>query len=126
VNDAEQILLSNHLVYRAIELNIRLFRWKRALQLAVQHSVHIDTVVAFRNQYLLANNLTENMDLFNEQSLRIGDIDAKQYHEIDNARKKEINKVCFVFLLSTFAVHAQKQHLCTSYIGISPSKQETL
>jgi uncharacterized membrane protein len=32
------------LLYRAIKMNIRLFRWARALELAVQHRSHVDTV----------------------------------------------------------------------------------
>ena len=38
--------------YRAIKMNIRLFRWKRALELAVQHKTHVDTVMAYRQKYL--------------------------------------------------------------------------
>lgn len=29
-------------------MNIKLFRWERALDIAVQHKTHVDTVVAYR------------------------------------------------------------------------------
>lgn len=52
--EAERILLqaSPPLVYRAIKLNINLYNWVRALDLAVKHNVHIDTVLAYRQKYL--------------------------------------------------------------------------
>lgn len=53
-NDAERILLqaSPPLIYRAIKMNITLFRWNRALELALKHKVHLDTVIAYRQKYL--------------------------------------------------------------------------
>lgn len=52
--EAERILLqaSPPLIYRAIKLNISLFRWARALDLAMKHRVHVDTVLAYRDKYL--------------------------------------------------------------------------
>ncbi len=38
------------LVYRAIKLNIKLFRWDRALDLAEQHNQHVDTVLWYRQR----------------------------------------------------------------------------
>lgn len=40
------------LVYRAIMMNIRLFRWERALDLAVRNKTHVDTVLAYRQRYM--------------------------------------------------------------------------
>lgn len=53
-DEAERILLqaTPPLVYRAIKLNIRLFRWARALELAVTHRTHVDTVLGYRQHYL--------------------------------------------------------------------------
>ena len=48
INEAEQILLQAKLFYRAIKMNIKLFRWDRALELALQHKTHVDTVLAYR------------------------------------------------------------------------------
>lgn len=49
---AEMILLQAQLFYRAIKMNIRLFRWERALSIAVKHKTHVDTVIAYRQKYL--------------------------------------------------------------------------
>lgn len=53
-DEAERILLqaSPPLAYRAIKLNLNLFRWNRALDLAVKHKAHIETVLAYRQKYL--------------------------------------------------------------------------
>jgi intraflagellar transport protein 80 len=52
--EAERILLqaTPPLVYRAIKLNINLFRWSRALDLALKHRMHVETVLAYRQRYL--------------------------------------------------------------------------
>jgi intraflagellar transport protein 80 len=49
-DEAEQILLqaTPPLIYRAIKLNIRLYRWARALQIAVENKTHVDTVLGYR------------------------------------------------------------------------------
>lgn len=49
-------------------MNIKLYRWERAIDLAVKHSVHIDTVMYFRNQYLESMNKTEDNPKFREHS----------------------------------------------------------
>lgn len=53
-DEAEKILLqaSPPLVHRAIKLNIHLYKWSRALELAVQYRSHVDTVLAYRQRYL--------------------------------------------------------------------------
>lgn len=52
--EAEAILLqaSPPLLYRAIKLNVRLFRWDRALELALRHKSHVDTVLGYRKRFL--------------------------------------------------------------------------
>ena len=52
--EAERILLqaSPPLIYRAIKLNLNLFRWGRALDLALKHKQHVETVLAYRQKYL--------------------------------------------------------------------------
>ena len=82
------------MIYRAIELNIRLFRWEKALKLALSNNVHIDTVLAFRNRYLETNNFEETIQIFEQQSDRIETIDLAA---IDQQRKMEIEKVSYVF-----------------------------
>ncbi|XP_019645032.1 PREDICTED: intraflagellar transport protein 80 homolog [Branchiostoma belcheri] len=50
--DAEGILLQSGLIFRAIQMNINLYNWDRALELAVKQKTHVDTVLAFRQKYL--------------------------------------------------------------------------
>lgn len=51
-NEAEQILLQAKLYYRAIKLNIKLFKWDRALEIATNQKTHLETVLAYRKRYL--------------------------------------------------------------------------
>ncbi len=50
--DAENILLQAGLTFRAILLNVYLHHWDRALDLAVRHKTHVDTVLAYRLKHL--------------------------------------------------------------------------
>eukprot|EP00727_Mastigamoeba_balamuthi_P006738 m51a1_g2685 putative intraflagellar transport protein 80 homolog (728) ;mRNA; f:749144-752031 len=50
--EAEAVLVQGGHLYRAIKLNIRLFKWERALDLAVKYKTHIDTVMGYRGRYL--------------------------------------------------------------------------
>eukprot|EP00057_Strongylocentrotus_purpuratus_P035142 XP_797867.3 PREDICTED: intraflagellar transport protein 80 homolog [Strongylocentrotus purpuratus] len=50
--DAEGILLQASLTFRAILMNIELYNWDRALELAVKYKTHVDTVLAYRQQFL--------------------------------------------------------------------------
>jgi len=56
----EEILLRAGLVWRALDLNMAMFRWPRALELAVQHKTHVDTVLLRRAEYLAAAGLEES------------------------------------------------------------------
>ena len=66
--EAEQILLQASLYYRAIKMNIRLFNWERALELAIRYGVHIDTVCAYRQKYLQSFGKQETSPSFLEHS----------------------------------------------------------
>lgn len=54
------------LLYRAIKMNIRLFKWERALELAVKYRVHVDTVLAYRAKYLENFKKEESDDRFKQ------------------------------------------------------------
>jgi len=60
-DEAERILLqaSPPLTYRAIKLNIELFKWNRALDIALKYRTHVDTVCAYRDRFLKQFNKTE-------------------------------------------------------------------
>ncbi|XP_066565455.1 intraflagellar transport protein 80 homolog isoform X1 [Amia ocellicauda] len=52
VQEAEGVLLQAGLIYQAIQVHINLYNWDRALELAVKHKTHVDTVLAYRQKYL--------------------------------------------------------------------------
>ncbi|GLV42372.1 Outer segment 5 [Carabus blaptoides fortunei] len=60
IQEAETILIHNGLVYQAITTNIQMHNWNRALDLAVKHKTHIDTVLFLRQKYLQTINKEEN------------------------------------------------------------------
>lgn len=59
VQEAEQILISARLFYRAIKLNIKMYKWDRALDIAIQQKTHVDTVIAYRKRFLEQYNKEE-------------------------------------------------------------------
>eukprot|EP00823_Brevimastigomonas_motovehiculus_P003575 TRINITY_DN219_c0_g1_i2.p1 TRINITY_DN219_c0_g1~~TRINITY_DN219_c0_g1_i2.p1 ORF type:complete len:780 (+),score=268.94 TRINITY_DN219_c0_g1_i2:53-2392(+) len=52
LEDAETLLIQAKLYYRAIKLNLRFFRFPRALELAKHYKQHIDLVIGTRQKYL--------------------------------------------------------------------------
>ena len=64
VAEAEQILLTARLFYRAIKLNIKLYRWERALDIAINNKTHVDTVIAYRNKFLEQYGKEETFEKF--------------------------------------------------------------
>ncbi|XP_028134909.1 intraflagellar transport protein 80 homolog isoform X1 [Diabrotica virgifera virgifera] len=62
--DAESTLLHNGMVFQAIYMNINLYEWNRALDLAIKHKTHIDTVLYLREKYLKGLEKTENNNRF--------------------------------------------------------------
>lgn len=64
--EAEQILLGAKLYYRAIKMNIKLFRWERALEIAISQKKHIDTVLAYRRRFLERSAREENIEKFKQ------------------------------------------------------------
>lgn len=63
-DEAEGVLLQAGLTYRAIKMNIDLFRWARSLELALSQSSHVDTVLFHRMMYLDAMGMQETMPQF--------------------------------------------------------------
>ena len=62
------------LVYRAIKLNIRMFRWQRALQIATSNNVHLDTVLAYRQRYLNDLGRAETDKQFQQYMQKVWDL----------------------------------------------------
>lgn len=64
--EAEQILLGAKLYYRAIKLNIKMYKWDRALEIAVNNKTHVDTVVAYRQRFLTMYKKQETNEKFKQ------------------------------------------------------------
>ncbi|XP_057652979.1 intraflagellar transport protein 80 homolog [Diorhabda carinulata] len=62
--EAESTLLHNGMVFQAIYMNINLYDWNRALDLAIKHKTHIDTVLYLRQKYLDGLGKPENNNKF--------------------------------------------------------------
>ena len=62
IPEAEQILLQARLYYRAIKLNIKMYKWDRALEIALQNKTHVDTVIAYRKRFLQMYGKEETND----------------------------------------------------------------
>ena len=62
--EAEQILLQAKLYYRAIKMNVKLYKWERALDIALNNKKHIDTVLGYRKKHLEKYGKEENLEKF--------------------------------------------------------------
>lgn len=70
-DEALNILLQNKRMYRAIKLNIRLHRWGDALELALKHQTHVDTVLAYRNRHLNQMKHVETNEQFKQWAQQV-------------------------------------------------------
>ena len=68
IAEPEAAFLHAGMVYRAIQLNMDLFRWEKALDLALKHKTHVDTVLWFRQIHLQRLNRNENNPKFKKFS----------------------------------------------------------
>ncbi|EGR33781.1 intraflagellar transport protein, putative [Ichthyophthirius multifiliis] len=87
--EAEQSLLKNKLFYRAIKLNIKLYKWERALELAVQNNVYVDMVIGYRKKYLEQVKKEETLKKFQQYQDKV-EINWQQIKEkIKQEKEKE-------------------------------------
>jgi len=70
-DEALNILLQNKRMYRAIKLNIRMHRWGDALELALKHQTHVDTVLAYRARHLAQMKHMETNDQFKQWASQV-------------------------------------------------------
>lgn len=64
--EAERILLQAGLIYRCIDMNTRLFKWERALEVAKDRKTHVDTVLGRRKQYMEQISQKETLPEYKE------------------------------------------------------------
>jgi intraflagellar transport protein 80 len=85
--EAEQILMSAKLFYRAIKLNIKMYKWDRALEIAVNNKTHVDTVIAYRKRFLEQYGKEETNERFKQYARDI-EVDWDTVKTKINADKK--------------------------------------
>lgn len=71
IQQAESIYLQSGNIFQAIDLNMQLFNWERALELAVKYKTHVDTVLAFRQKYLKELGCKETVTKLQQYSDKI-------------------------------------------------------
>lgn len=69
--EAINILLQNKRIYRAIKMYIHLHRWTDALDLALKHQTHVDTVLAYRQQHMQQMKHVETNEQFKEWAQQV-------------------------------------------------------
>ena len=96
-DEAERILLqaSPPLAYRAIKLNLNLFRWQRALDLAVKHKIHIDTVLAYRQKYLQSFEREETNQKFLQYFKQVRDSSSSVFSKYVSHKSLLLQQVNF-------------------------------
>lgn len=89
--EAETLLLQSGLIYQAIQINIQLYNWERALELAVKHRTHVDTVLAYRHQFLqdFGKKETDPRFLQYAQGLEVDWNKIKAKIEMEIAKERE-------------------------------------
>ncbi|KAI6204717.1 Intraflagellar transport protein 80-like protein [Aphelenchoides besseyi] len=65
--EAESTLLKSGRIFRAIMLNIEMFKFEKALDLAVKHKMHVDSVLGYRARYLNETGRKETDSRFLKQ-----------------------------------------------------------
>lgn len=83
ISDAESILLQSGLHFRAIMLNLTTYNFERALQLAIKHRTHVDTVIAFRQRYLARFNKNETSKVFQQYEKQVSFNPQKHYIHVN-------------------------------------------
>ncbi len=94
IKEAESVLIQGGLFFRAIKLNIKLFRFDRALELAVKYKTHVDTVVAYRKRYLESIGKQETNAAFIKytEGMEIDWEKIKEKTRAEKAKEKEKKK----------------------------------
>ncbi|XP_039865207.1 intraflagellar transport protein 80 homolog isoform X2 [Simochromis diagramma] len=95
VQEAEAAFLQAGLIYQAIQVNIDLYNWERALELAVKHKTHVDTVLAYREKFLQKFGRKETNKRFLQYSEGVEvdweKIQAKIEMELSKERERAAN-----------------------------------
>eukprot|EP00899_Mesostigma_viride_P006413 jgi/Mesvir1/15773/Mv03342-RA.1 len=88
-DEAESILLQAGLTFRAIKMNVKLFNFDRALELAVNYKTHVDTVLWYRGQYLESVRQPETNQRFLQYSQQVEVDPEKIRAKMQQEKEKE-------------------------------------
>lgn len=71
--EAESMLLQHYppLTYRAIKMNIRLFMWEHAMEIAKKAGKYVDIVLYYRNRYLKQINMAETIPSYIDEGKKV-------------------------------------------------------
>jgi intraflagellar transport protein 80 len=87
---AESLLLAAGFVRRAVELNLRVFDWDRALEIATTHGTHVDTVLFFRGEFLKqTGGKRETKPAFVAAAREVEVIEARVLAKLERERRLE-------------------------------------
>ncbi|XP_060811530.1 intraflagellar transport protein 80 homolog isoform X3 [Bombus pascuorum] len=78
---AEGILLQNGLTEEAVRINIEIYNWNRALELAIRHRKQLDEVLNARKEYLRVINKKETNQNFLEYMANVAKTQTKNFHQ---------------------------------------------
>jgi intraflagellar transport protein 80 len=70
-------------------MNIKLFKWDRALSIATKNKKYIDVVLWYRKKFLDGFKRSENLDEFKKLAREMGDIDEDAVKEKKRQAKEE-------------------------------------
>lgn len=87
--DAENVLISNGFIYRAVDLSLRVFDWDKALSLALEHRTHVDTVLYFRSEYLKNSKKKEDKPAFIAAAREVEVVEKQIKLKIIQERERE-------------------------------------
>ncbi|KAJ8958886.1 hypothetical protein NQ318_019654 [Aromia moschata] len=126
IQEADSILLHNGMVFQAIYTNIQLHNWTRALDLAIKHKTHIDTVLYLRQQYLDNLGKPENNNKFStlKETVQVDSEKVEQKLATELQRRKLTLVVLFLkFFIKhlTFAIGIQFLKLLEGLQELLPS-----
>ncbi|CAL8073886.1 unnamed protein product [Orchesella dallaii] len=89
MQDVENILLQNGRFQHAVELNMTCCNWERALELALQHNVLVESVLKGRKEYLAdLKNQSEKIQLFIDTEKKLGTSTKKKTKVVAKKREK--------------------------------------
>jgi intraflagellar transport protein 80 len=73
IDEAEELYLAKGLSYRAIMMNVKLYRWDRAVQLVKKLKAHADILLASRERYLRQMDVDETNEIYKQLKKHVGD-----------------------------------------------------